>query len=267
MMKIFRNIRQKLAAENKVMAYLRYAVGEIFLVVIGILIALQVNNWNEARKDRNQERRFLERFEAEINSDIENISGSIFANKDRMHRAEFLMASIDKPRLAADSSTYFIQSIEYAGYTYIPVISDNTFEEIKSSGRLSLISNEKLRSALQDYYSWSSNWGQYNFIRRDIQLNYLHEQRGILSPSQQIDMGNFKTSKHYSPAEAKQVYKRMMKKPGFMALLPIIIQGQTRNAENFEDIKQQAKNLVAKIENELGGQKTNEASLERNNKQ
>ncbi|MEJ2495760.1 MAG: hypothetical protein P8Y79_15690 [Ignavibacteriaceae bacterium] len=52
-MRIFRNIRQKLAAENKVMAYLRYASGEIILVVIGILIALQVNNGNETRADRN----------------------------------------------------------------------------------------------------------------------------------------------------------------------------------------------------------------------
>lgn len=49
MVRFFNNIRQKLAAENKVMAYLRYAVGEILLVVIGILIALQINNWNEQR--------------------------------------------------------------------------------------------------------------------------------------------------------------------------------------------------------------------------
>ncbi len=72
MTRIFRNIRQKLAAENlpdrpastsrrrgeqagKIMAYLRYAIGEIVLVVIGILIALQVNNWNEKRKDTNFE--------------------------------------------------------------------------------------------------------------------------------------------------------------------------------------------------------------------
>jgi len=43
-MKIFRKVRQKLASENKVVGYMRYAIGEIFLVVIGILIALQVNN-------------------------------------------------------------------------------------------------------------------------------------------------------------------------------------------------------------------------------
>ena len=50
MLRFFRNIRKELAAENKVTAYLRYAIGEIILVVIGILIALQINNWNERRK-------------------------------------------------------------------------------------------------------------------------------------------------------------------------------------------------------------------------
>ena len=51
MVKIFREMRQELATQNKVAKYLRYAVGEILLVVIGILIALQVNNWNELRKN------------------------------------------------------------------------------------------------------------------------------------------------------------------------------------------------------------------------
>jgi len=49
MIKLFRNIRQKLVAEGKTTNYLKYAIGEIVLVVIGILIALQINNWNESQ--------------------------------------------------------------------------------------------------------------------------------------------------------------------------------------------------------------------------
>ena len=59
MINLFRNIRKKLAAENKVTPYLRYAIGEIVLVVIGILIALQINNWNENRKSKILERKML----------------------------------------------------------------------------------------------------------------------------------------------------------------------------------------------------------------
>lgn len=49
MIRLFRNIRKQLTSENKVSSYLRYAIGEIVLVVVGILIALQINNWNEQR--------------------------------------------------------------------------------------------------------------------------------------------------------------------------------------------------------------------------
>lgn len=59
MIRFFRKIRQKLLTQNKVTRYLAYAIGEIFLVVIGILIALQVNNWNESRKESARERELL----------------------------------------------------------------------------------------------------------------------------------------------------------------------------------------------------------------
>lgn len=55
MIKFFRKIRQKLLLENKISGYLKYGIGEIFIVVIGILIALSINNWNEGRKARAQE--------------------------------------------------------------------------------------------------------------------------------------------------------------------------------------------------------------------
>lgn len=52
MIKFFRKIRQRLLTENKFSKYLIYAIGEILLVVIGILIALQINNWNESQKEQ-----------------------------------------------------------------------------------------------------------------------------------------------------------------------------------------------------------------------
>ncbi|MEH6514961.1 MAG: DUF6090 family protein, partial [Maribacter arcticus] len=157
MIKFFRKIRQRLLTENKFNKYLFYAIGEIVLVVIGILIALQINNWNEQRKERIQEKIFLKRFEVELNTNLESILTAISLNKSRIHCADFLLRTIDKPQLAVDSSSYFMKSIEHASYTNIPLISDNAFEELKSSGNLSLISNEALRVALQKYYSWTSS--------------------------------------------------------------------------------------------------------------
>ena len=143
MIKFFRKIRYDLMEKNKTGKYLKYAIGEIVLVVIGILIALQINNWNEQRKERIQEKIFLKRFEVELNSNLENILIAISLNKSRIHRADFLLRTIDKPQLAVDSSSYFMKSIEHASYTNIPLISDNAFEELKSISK-ELKTNKKL---------------------------------------------------------------------------------------------------------------------------
>ena len=62
MIKFFRHIRQQLVMENKTSKYFKYAIGEILLVVIGILIALQINTWNTARLDNNKEKEYSRRY-------------------------------------------------------------------------------------------------------------------------------------------------------------------------------------------------------------
>src|SRR5210317_368566 len=71
MIKFFRNIRQNLIMENKTGKYLKYAIGEIVLVVIGILIALQINNWNEENKDIEQEKVYLKNLKEDLKGIIE----------------------------------------------------------------------------------------------------------------------------------------------------------------------------------------------------
>ena len=70
MIKFFRKIRQNLFSEGKTGKYLKYAFGEIVLVVIGILIALQINNWNEERKLDNRKQEYYSQLLDDLNSDI-----------------------------------------------------------------------------------------------------------------------------------------------------------------------------------------------------
>ncbi len=69
MIKFFRKIRQNLLIENKTGKYFKYAIGEIILVVIGILIALQINNWNENRKAEKIELTYLIRLKNDLEKD------------------------------------------------------------------------------------------------------------------------------------------------------------------------------------------------------
>src|SRR6056297_1281636 len=251
MLRFYRHIRKTLMEKQKMKSYVFYAIGEIFLVVIGILIALQVNNWNEYRKERNLETRYLQRLAADLEKDIESFSRSLDANESRKNRSEFLLEAIGSSELVNKEPTYFIESIEYAGYTYDPVISDHTFEEIKSSGRLAIIQNEELRTALSTYYSTLSNRDQYNFIRQEFQIDYLKFSRGILSPEQQIAVGSFSRSETYTQDEAQEAYRRMMAKPYFLEILPITIQSKTRTSEVLNNFKNEAVVLQEMIINQL----------------
>lgn len=94
-MKIFRNIRQKLASENKVMAYLRYAIGEILLVVIGILIALQVNNWNENRKEEEKNRLLIEQVYSAIKRDNDLLISDIIFYRQQLNYCNILFTNAD----------------------------------------------------------------------------------------------------------------------------------------------------------------------------
>src|SRR5690606_1689599 len=87
MFRFFRNIRQKLAAENKAMAYLRYAIGEIVLVVIGILIALQINNWNATRIEKSKELVYLKNIKRDLNEQIKSIDAQIYYELNMSQKA------------------------------------------------------------------------------------------------------------------------------------------------------------------------------------
>ena len=69
MIKFFRHIRKSLLMENKTSKYFKYAIGEIILVVIGILIALQINNWNESRKLQEETNTYLNQKLVNLNED------------------------------------------------------------------------------------------------------------------------------------------------------------------------------------------------------
>ena len=148
MIKFFRKIRQRLSAEREIRKYLFYAIGEIVLVVIGILIALQINNWNEERKDRLEEKNLLEQLQDEHRENLDQLNEKI-AMRDRIITSSMaLLSHIDGAhRLDRDS---ILLHLVYSGYipTFDPIRND-----LINSGKLGLIRDQRLRRILS---SWTS---------------------------------------------------------------------------------------------------------------
>ena len=149
MIKFFRRIRQRLLSESKFSKYLLYAIGEIVLVVIGILIALSINNWNENRKKALQESYYLASLRGNIIQDTINYS-------TKLRDIARTQMEIDSARIKLN-----LAGGEEIWTDRIPRIFMSTFnvdsetaviEDLKSTGNLSLISNKRLIDSILIYY-------------------------------------------------------------------------------------------------------------------
>jgi hypothetical protein len=149
MIKFFRKIRQRLLSENKFSKYLIYAVGEIVLVVIGILIALQINNWNLIQQDRKTEKQNLLALQEEFSKNKAKIQEIIQQNIQNISGAEKMIQSfsntskdtISEQTIAIYGSETFGAEINFEPETGV-------LTEIISSGQLKLIQNNELKHKL-----------------------------------------------------------------------------------------------------------------------
>jgi len=151
MIKFFRKIRQNLLLDGKMIHYLKYALGEIILVVAGILIALQINNWNENKKNRAAESVYLK----EMLEDFEN---NLRKSRDTCSRIEKIIpgltglleqSALPKPTVSVDSLNIAFTLInEMPAYNS----TDRVYNNLIGAGDFKLIRNMELKKELAAYY-------------------------------------------------------------------------------------------------------------------
>jgi uncharacterized protein (UPF0335 family) len=161
MIKFFRNIRKNLLSEGKTSKYFKYAIGEIVLVVIGILIALSINNWNEERKSANNTTLLFKKTLEELKFNIEKANAKVAYF--RKHNDAYYIIINKK----ATSQNFKINGLAYLLFSGNAVeLSDNTFQKLLSS-------NEKLTREQDDLLSklklvYNNNKGEVDFLDTKI---------------------------------------------------------------------------------------------------
>ena len=144
MLRFFSKIRYKLAAENSIARYLRYAFGEILLLVIGILIALQINNWNENRKLRNKETILLQAILENIDNNIKIINDDIQFNNKALISNEIVLDVIKNNKQYNDSLKFHFHNARILQQT---PLSFSSYENLKSVG-FDIIRSEPLKKEI-----------------------------------------------------------------------------------------------------------------------
>tara|TARA_R110002073_G_scaffold108336_3_gene243423 strand:+ start:90633 stop:91400 length:768 start_codon:yes stop_codon:yes gene_type:complete len=162
MVNLLRKNRKKLLSENsetkpyrKFSRYLAYGTGEIILVVIGILIALQINTWSTQQQEHNQQVNILHRLSADLSKDINNLKTKTEWIKKRLSVIDTIAKILENPAKADKKRFMALQDNLMIDNYFVP--SRGTYDEGISSGRLTYIKNDSLREQIFNYYRTISN--------------------------------------------------------------------------------------------------------------
>lgn len=237
----FRNIRRYLLSENKLRKYLLYAIGEIILIVIGILIALQINNWNELRKESIEEQKILHVLKSEFQYNKQELDRNIIkANKLRA-RADSLILLFGVPRkvLNPNEVSHLIRSLS-AYSTFDP--SNGALFNLINSGRLDIIKNDSLRLHLSKWF------GELQDVKED-------EVRLINFGDNQMDPLRLE-SLNYNPASKLPASSTaLLNNLKFENIVARISFSVTYILENYETLDSDIERILRHIDHELSAKK------------
>ena len=215
MIKFFRHIRQSLIMENRTSKYIKYAIGEIVLVVIGILIALQINNWNESYKSKLREIEILKNFVQDLRSDSisYSVNYKLLVDISNLHQQLYQIGIKNIDTISLENSNN-IRRLPY----YNPIAKEND-PQIASK-----ISNDSIRKAILNYFramkDLDDSYGEFeNVIQQRMRI--------FLSNKNLHDLSGWFESKkrlNYIDGVPKEIIKpndliKLSKNPEFQQLL------------------------------------------------
>ncbi|MAZ72721.1 MAG: hypothetical protein CMC70_06205 [Flavobacteriaceae bacterium] len=253
MIKFFRKIRYKLMSENKTGKYFKYAIGEIILVVIGILIALQINNWNENRKVQKLEAQIYTELKSDLLKTRNDIQKTISQHREIFNLSQNLIIDIYNKKPYSDT---IYDSFTRAGVDFQIIPKTSAFENLKNIG-LNTLSNDSLRIDITNLF-------QLDLKRLDDELGM--DRAGIsiptlLSPYQYkylfVDYGQpkkygFKHSDSINIYKLKiKDYDKFLTDNALLMNLQLALYNRGRKVDEELKTIDSIDNLIKKIEEEL----------------
>jgi hypothetical protein len=238
MLRFFRQIRQRLLTDNKFGKYLLYAVGEILLVVIGILIALQVDNWNEERKLKKEEFLILAELKADLEETLNDLQFGKSLNESTIENYRTILSAIenDEPHSnEIDKACFFINAF------YVPSFRRTTYETLKSETKI--LSNDSLKRKISDLYD-----SRFTYLTEDqLKIEWaIYNQQTLLYGNKYL---------RYKDSDVPAVYpvdfERMKSDSGFINYLSSLIGFRKYGIGVYSSTIEAIQEVIISIEREM----------------
>lgn len=222
--------------KNKVTTYLLYAIGEILLVVIGIMIAVSLNNWNDDRKAILQEQKSLAELQSALRADLVDIQFNISWHESAKNACEILLKVYEEKTPYHDSLGNHFGSMGRFSQ-FLPELG--TYESIKSNG-IGLISDDSLRIKIAHYYE-----NEIKYALGNEEIN-----RSLLPFDFELFRKHFYVKELVSYAVPID-YKALMQDESFRSYLYSTRAFRSLEEEMFRELEKSCQNLIDRIEEEL----------------
>jgi len=254
MIKFFRKIRQNLLSEGKTGKYLKYAIGEIVLVVIGILIALQINTWNESRNTNNLSKTYLNNIKKDLIADTTTFQSGISRIKNSLLLHEDLFNLDKMSTLPIDSLFKSINTAFHSARIY--KINNSTFLKLTNSGFVESKSFNEIFIDINEYYTKEYNtWSEYLEWDKENGMT-IYKPESFIMLYDTIDFTEFEnesdTELHNSrKREYARVFREYIKSPRFRNYAWKSNKEMKTMLDKMKYQKRIASEMIEKINNEL----------------
>jgi len=239
-------IQQRLAAELRQRDWIAVLV-EILIVVVGVFLGIEASNWNQARQDRQEERRYYAQILVDLDRDLDTLNEAERRSLRHDQAAEDVLTALKGDIPSRLSASELAKDIHIAGFLYLPAPSRRTYDELISTGNLGLLRNQAAKDAIAAYYEAFAESRQWDGLLRQQQADYWSATAGIVP--RKILQSVFTGAKiELSPAETQAILSRARSTHLLEQLLIGMAAHQARVRNDSIGLEQQARALVEKLE-------------------
>jgi hypothetical protein len=223
---------------------------EIVVVILGILIAFQIDRWAEDRRDREHEYDYLVRLKDDLQNEIQSMDAALQNAESRIAAVLLLEEALANPSPVLERPSAVAAAVETATWRSFPQINAFIYSELQSTGNLALIRSESLRRNLANHYS---SIRHHERVGLDLNIQHQFEllTAGILSTAelQSIEGGSWNDStSNISTERALEISQELARRQDAVDLLPNIAQHHMFNKKVMEVTRSRTRKIIEMID-------------------
>src|SRR5215212_3207303 len=219
---------------------------DFVIVIVGVFLAIQAANWNGARQDRTQERRYYAQIIEDLRRDQQILERAQRKTDEFDAAAENTLQAMRSGLPPNISAGRFAANIHHAGYLYIPRSTRRTYDELISTGNLGLLRSENAKRAIGEYYASWGDQRQWDELLRVQQGRYWELTAGVL-PRAALKAAIHEREPKVSRTEAAEILSRLRNRDGVENSLIGMAAHQERIRRDSEVLSKQGRELIDEL--------------------